>query len=1102
MPTDDGPQQIDTVKKNVALSQLPPLLADLREGRSEMDTIRQHLLADANVYTEIKRDLYNALKSLKVIRIDLYGSYSFDLAFKGNQSLVQIITKLFGRQLNGFLYYLLFICCFSDSAIDLFIEVESQIFARRSVQYYLQNSESFVTDPTTTSDNESVIKCIHRRSQLACELNLTSNLGVHNSQHLFFLLNFDRRIDALAVLIKYWMKVNNLIESNGMNGYAALWLLVFYLQQLEYPILPPIENFQENIAPHFIRTANLAFNTNLKYPTSNSQTVFELLHGFFVFYAEFDFENHFMSPLFGDSFPKKDFDVLFSEYFAKYNALRKFNPAQTPLKCDKIICIQDPFEICTSIPGAVSNEYFRHFQNAIRHATLVCEQIDGHPRHRKHLVTSFLAKMQEPIEPMILIKPNDPILPISIEPMERVRQMSQINQKANSPIDFDVNMCDRRKRRTIQLKYDKLDENLIKVYLNRSGSIVSENAVKKTWIRLCFEGVAQILINIFGCKLTIANQLQANSVSKTYKVTASSNVFYGREEITGKLANFELEMKTTEEILIKLQKSANRKSGKQLKMICFVWTNIEFMNRITIDLYDLCDATEGSPFNYFCHNFEERVHLLILAYLRMINGMTTTSQSSSTSCIDLSTSTKSSQASTSFAVSPTLSQASNASTAFADSTTPIQSPQATSSPLPTLIEKKIEIAGMKEKDKSIIVYSVDDDVKIIREYLQRSQPMTIFGVNGIAVKQEWFRNCVACIKHVLIKVCAVQLTDYTINLCSQIQFRNAFNLSGNSNVFVGRPMPPKGETNSIAYECMLTEKIVSGRLGNAGLRTRKSFNARVFMWSDDAKYIIVNIINLDAQRTTDNTIHSITQMLTCRIQGFISDYFKALPGGPVSAKKQPVQVEAVHVIRAPSNLNVSSLIKPAQPIQAVSSSTSGDPYSPLIASLEINFEPVQEEINILNRTIVNQSPDFINKLHLIWSQISSKFLMEIMRKIFRFELQRIDHPIKLKKTNHSHVFNIIGLYDVVFGRGKLRKSSEHMLDDEVEKSKNVTKKLPKPVSGILHIWTNDIDFKQLHIDFYNMKPNNSMFNEFLNNRIRHYLTACFQTYSNDLSGLI
>lgn len=201
-------------------------------------------------------------------------------------------------------YYHMLNLCLSDSAIDLFIEFENDS-PRRRIHYYLENSKHFVVKPCFDSNNDSVVECRHVRSNRKCQLNFGNNIGVYNSQHLFYLLNLDRRIYSLAVLVKYWMKVNSFIDSRGLSSYATLWLIIFYLQQLEYPILATIEKYQENIPPNFIRTANLALNTGLKYSTSNSQTVFELLHGFFDFYAEFDFENHFVSPLFGESFPKK-----------------------------------------------------------------------------------------------------------------------------------------------------------------------------------------------------------------------------------------------------------------------------------------------------------------------------------------------------------------------------------------------------------------------------------------------------------------------------------------------------------------------------------------------------------------------------------------------------------------------------------------------------------------------------------------------------------------------------------------------------------------------------------------------------------------------------
>lgn len=764
----------------------------------------------------------------------------------------------------------------------------------------------------------------------------------------------------------------------------------------------------------------------------------------------------------------------FPEYFAKYNALIKLNAAQTALNTDQLICIQDPFEICNSLPGEVSTEYFQRFQTAIIHAATVCETIYKHPSYRKHLLASFLAKMLEPVEPMILMGTNESIRPISIEPMEPIEPAVKWSQTqidhSPSPVDsskiIDSNKFDIRGRKTVQINCHERDRSAIKVYLKRSGCIASENSIRKTWTRLCIDGIRQTLTDIFGCKVTVGNQLDAtSSLSKTYDVSATCNVFYGR---TAALPDFELEMRTTKALLESANKGAHAYYRDKLKMICNVWAHVEIMNTITIDFYDLCNARNSSSFNIFFSDFQARIHMLISAYLRMVNGI------ANSPIVEM-------QATTSYTVSSTTSQSS-------------------SSPLPVHNDKKIESLGMREADRSIIIYPVEDDLKVIREYLRRTQPMTIFGENSIAVKQEWFRNCVACIEHILKNVCAVQLTSCTANSGNQKEYCSVYNMTGNHDVFARRPEPQKNG-GSIAHECWVTEQMIGDQRTNIGSHTGKSFNARVFIWSDDASAIIVNIINLHANQT-HNPVTAIVQILTNRIQGYISNYLKSLKDRPVLANQNLIQVETVEVIRKPLKPNFPTVSQPIQPLinkpfQLIKPSSRASVRSPpLITSLKIQCESIESEMNILRQQLRNDPHRSIVNLNWFWSQATLTFITKVMQKIFRFTLKPVTHPIKLEESETSRVFQLTGFFDITFARGKLRKSSVYMLDDEVEKSRKVTKKFSKPLTGILHIWTDKDDFRRVHIDFYNMNPNNSMFNQFLRSRIRHYVTACFNTYAN------
>lgn len=112
------------------------------------------------------------------------------------------------------------------------------------------------------------------------------------------LLTFDRRIDDLTIMIKCWMKMHDLYGSNKITNYPMLLMILFYLQSIPNPIVPPIDSFQRNVQPRLVNGYNFAFDHSFRNVTTNALSVVDLLKGFFDFYCDFDF---FMliSPLHG-----------------------------------------------------------------------------------------------------------------------------------------------------------------------------------------------------------------------------------------------------------------------------------------------------------------------------------------------------------------------------------------------------------------------------------------------------------------------------------------------------------------------------------------------------------------------------------------------------------------------------------------------------------------------------------------------------------------------------------------------------------------------------------------------------------------------------------
>lgn len=218
-----------------------------------------------------------------------------------------------------------------------------------------------------------ILNCMHLKTGAFCQLNFFDCIGTIVTPILAHLLAFDARIDFLATVIKFWMKVHHCYGQRRITNYAVLWLLVFYLQSIPEPIIPPIIHFQSKVSEKIINDFNYAFDYNLENNTRNEQRCSDLLLGFFKFYAQFDFKNLLICPLFGRAFNKKDVCTLNLAEFTKYEALLSRDQEKIPLSMKYCICIQDPFEITNTIPVELAPRVFSRLADKIEFAAEVIE---------------------------------------------------------------------------------------------------------------------------------------------------------------------------------------------------------------------------------------------------------------------------------------------------------------------------------------------------------------------------------------------------------------------------------------------------------------------------------------------------------------------------------------------------------------------------------------------------------------------------------------------------------------------------------------------------------------------------------------------------------
>lgn len=101
----------------------------------------------------------------------------------------------------------------------------------------------------------------------------------------------DPRVRPLVFYIRRWAEESKVIHgqqpSPNITNYMLTCMVIFFLQRLKEPVLPPAKAFASNLpvpsTAHYITAAS-------KFESKNDSSLYELLEGFFTFYSNFNFE--------------------------------------------------------------------------------------------------------------------------------------------------------------------------------------------------------------------------------------------------------------------------------------------------------------------------------------------------------------------------------------------------------------------------------------------------------------------------------------------------------------------------------------------------------------------------------------------------------------------------------------------------------------------------------------------------------------------------------------------------------------------------------------------------------------------------------------------
>lgn len=150
-----------------------------------------------------------------------------------------------------------------------------------------------------------LVKFTHDASGMEVDFCVNNRLGVRNSHLLWSYCQYDERVGPLCKLVKDWAKQNGIVgvAEGFLNTYTYVLMTLHYLQQLSPPVIcnlqmlatEPAEVTDDKWGCLDCWDTKFVEDVSLLPKSSNTESVAQLLIGFFYFYGWFDWTNYAVS---------------------------------------------------------------------------------------------------------------------------------------------------------------------------------------------------------------------------------------------------------------------------------------------------------------------------------------------------------------------------------------------------------------------------------------------------------------------------------------------------------------------------------------------------------------------------------------------------------------------------------------------------------------------------------------------------------------------------------------------------------------------------------------------------------------------------------------
>ncbi|XP_055605909.1 poly(A) RNA polymerase, mitochondrial-like [Uranotaenia lowii] len=185
-----------------------------------------------------------------------------------------------------------------------------------------------------------IIKYHHEHLDLEIDLTMNNMTGVYMSELLYLFGQIDPRVQPLTFCVRRWAQsvgLTNHAPGYWITNFSLTMLVMYFLQQLQEPILPPINKLIQSasktdlrITENHISCSFLRDVQKLNFSTKNTTPLDELLLQFFEFYSHFDFNQRAISLNIGSHILKPDHSPMYI-----------VNPLETVLNVSKNVNLEE-----------------------------------------------------------------------------------------------------------------------------------------------------------------------------------------------------------------------------------------------------------------------------------------------------------------------------------------------------------------------------------------------------------------------------------------------------------------------------------------------------------------------------------------------------------------------------------------------------------------------------------------------------------------------------------------------------------------------------------------------------------------------------------------